>query len=69
MDPLKLLLDSAGPSGVAVLAMFGLLLSGQLALGREVHRERELFSFLIDVQEKQAGQLDELIRLAREHRV
>ena len=68
LEMLQPLLDSAGPSGVAIVIVLALLLSGKLALGREVAREREINKQTLEAQSKLADQVGDLVRLVRERK-
>lgn len=69
MDPLTLLRDAAGPAGtLALLAVLGLLLRGDLTLGRETRREKEINQQMLDSQAKQAEQLAALVNLVRDRK-
>ncbi len=60
-DPFKALADSAGPGGLAVLAILVLILTNVLALGREVTRERAIADKLLPLVEKLAQQMERLL--------
>lgn len=56
-----MLAETAGPGGLAILAVLVLLISGVLTLGRETKREREIADKVLTPIEKIADQVERVL--------
>ena len=68
MDPIKALTDTAGPGGIAVIAVLIMILSGVLCLGRELARERAISDTIMPAMEKMASQMERLLDEVKSYR-